>query len=363
MDKILQDSFLAIIRLGIGHYTYNPTNAVDWSKLQALAERHGLSSIVLDGIERLPESMRPPKVFLLQWIGEIIQCYEQRYELYCRAIADLANFYDSHGLKMMVLKGYTCSLDWPKPEHRPCGDIDIWMFGKQKEADATITSEKGLIVDNSHHHHSVFEWQGFTVENHYDFINVHHHKTNGKFEKVLKEFGRDDSYFVEIKDASTGSLSKVYLPSPNLNALFLLKHMMIHFAAEGIFLRQLLDWGFLVLAHHQDINWKWLEDVLERFGMIDMYNTLNAICVEELGFEPSIFPRVQYYPFLKDKVLNEILSPKFEIEPPQRLVPRIYFKINRWFGSIWKHKYCYNDNLWSAFWNGVWNHILKPASI
>lgn len=65
---------------------------------------------------------------------------------------------------MMVLKGYACSLDWPKPVHRPCGDIDIWQFGKQKDADAALEAEKPVQVvqkgqefkvDSSHHHHTV----------------------------------------------------------------------------------------------------------------------------------------------------------------------------------------------------------------
>lgn len=50
-------------------------------------------------------------------------------KVYLQAVASLAGFYNAHGYKMMVLKGYACSLNWPRPEHRPCGDIDIWLFG------------------------------------------------------------------------------------------------------------------------------------------------------------------------------------------------------------------------------------------
>lgn len=197
---------------------------------------------MLDGIECLPEYKRPPKDFVLQWIGEVLQDYEYRYESYCRAIADLSGFYNSHGYRMMLLKGYACAMDWPKPEHWPCGDIDIWQFGKQKEADEVLAKEKEVEIDCSHHHHTVLCWHNFTVENHYDFINVHHHKSNEEFEKVLKKLGMDDSYFVDLYG------EKVYLPSPNLHALFLIKHIMMHFAAEGIPLRQVLDWGFYVNA-------------------------------------------------------------------------------------------------------------------
>ena len=110
----------------------------------------------------------------------------------------------------MVVKGYACSLDWPKPNHRPCGDIDIWLFGKYREADDLVSNEKGLRVDNSHHHHTVLYWEDFMVENHYDFVNVHAHKSSAELEKVFKGLSQDDSHWVEV------SGERVYLPSPKL---------------------------------------------------------------------------------------------------------------------------------------------------
>lgn len=336
---------------------------MDWNELKALAEQHGLSAVVLDGIGLLKvksEELRvnlPEKILLAQWIGEVSQFYEQRYEQYLHAIASLAAFYNCHGYKMMILKGYTCSLDWPKPEHRPCGDIDIWQFGQQKEADAALTMEKGLEIDSSHHHHTIFYWHDFMVENHYDFINVHHHKSNAEVEKVLKELAQDDSHIVEVYG------EKVYLPSANLHALFLLKHTIIHFAAEGISLRLLLDWGFFMENHHREIDWPWFLEKLEQFGMTTMFNIFNAICVEDLGFDTAVFHQVQFNPFMKDKVLKEILEPEFGEELPKKLIPRMVFKYRRWKGSAWKHELCYKESMTSAFWSGIWNHILKPSSI
>jgi hypothetical protein len=236
------------------------------------------------------------------------------------------------------------------------------LFGQQREADATLGSwfkvhDSEKKIDNSHHHHTVFEWQGFTVENHYDFLNVHHHKSNVELEAILKDLGKDASYFVEMKG------EKVYLPSPNLHALFLLKHSMTDFAAFYVTLRQILDWGFHVKHHHKEIDWDWLLPVLDKFHMMDFYNCVNAICVENLGFEPSIFPYIQYNPILKRRVLEDILEPKFTRESPRHLLPRLIHKYRRWKGNAWKHKMCYNESLWSGFWSGVWNHLLKPASI
>ena len=371
----LKELFLALVRLGIGHQlvsslTFQVSSEVDWGALKALADQHGLSAVVLDGVNGLSglsslsnsAVQGPAKQFLLQWIGEVMQNYEQRYVQNENAIASLAGWYTQHGYKMMVLKGYACCLDWPRPEHRPCGDIDIWLFGQQREADKELVSsfriqDPSFKIDLSHHHHTVFEWMGFTVENHYDFLNVHHHKSNVEMEAILKDLGKDDSHFVELHG------EKVYLPSANLHALFLLRHSMSNFASTGFQLRQLLDWAFFVERHGEEIDWKWLECQLEHFGMKKLYDVFNAICVDDLGFDVKLFPQVQFQLQLKNRVLNDVLSPEFSEKESGGLISRAVFKYRRWKANAWKHKLCFKDSLWSAFWSGVWGHLLKPGMI
>lgn len=351
------EALLALTRLGINHPTYLSNQKIDWQSVKDLAEKQGLSAVVLDGIEKLPEGQRPPKVFLLEWIGETLQGYEYRYELYKQAIVELAGFYNSHGYKMMVLKGYACCIDWLKPEHRPCGDIDIWLFGKQKEADNVLAKEKGVEVDSSHHHHTVFYWNDFMVENHYDFINVHHHKSNKELDLMMKELAKDDSYCVDVLG------EKVYVPSPNMHAFFLLRHAMNHFAASEISIRQLLDWGFFVEKHTHEIDWEWLMKQFERFQMVEMFNTFNAICVEDLGFASQILHSEQFNPALKCRVLDDIMNPAYGTEEPKQLFKRLSYKYRRWQGNAWKQELCYPDSRWSSFWSGVWSHLLKPKTL
>lgn len=350
-------AFLSLLRLGVGNQASSYYENYDWDSIQALANQQGLAAVVIDGIEQLPESLRPPKEKLLGWIGEVLQGYEYRYVLYQKTIAGLAGWYNTHGYKMMVLKGYACGLNWFKPEHRPCGDIDIWLFGNQKEADETLSKETGIKVDNSHHHHTVFYWRDFMVENHYDFVNVHHDKSNASIEKVFKELGQDDTNSIDVLG------EKVYIPSANLHALFLLRHSMIEFVASGITIRQLIDWAFFVKNHGKDIDWKWLEETLGEYGMKQLYDIYNAICVEDLGFKSSIFPSVHFNPSVKEKVLEEILEPAIPNEKPKHLVPRVIWKYNRWRSNEWKHKLVYKESMWSCFWNGAWSHLIKPSSI
>lgn len=358
--------FLQLVRLGIGlptRVTLEPNT--DWLSIGIIAEKHGLLAILIDAISLLKEKNKhekqdwllPDQEILLQWIGQVMQEYEYNYESYIRTLAEMADFYNSRGYKTMVLKGYACGLNWPRPEHRPYGDIDIWQFGKYKDADALVAQEKRIKVDKSHHHHTVFCWNDYTVENHYDFINIYHHKTNAALEKEFKKLGQDDYNTVEVYG------KKLYLPSPNLHALFLLKHCLAHFASSNINLRQVLDWAFFVKANTTKIDWSWFSEMLERYHMRDFCNILNAICVEDLGFDYAIFKEVRYIPSIKDKVLADILNPKYEMAEPESFFPRVAYKIKRWRGNAWKLNLCYGESQWEALLSGIWNHLLKPSSI
>ena len=358
----LKDTFLQLVRLGIGtSRNVKISNDIDWVAVKALADAQGLTAIVLDGLNEVLKAKSPisnlKPQFKLQWIGEVMQNYEVRHQEYEKAISSLAGFYNSHGFKMMVLKGYACSLDWPKPNHRPCGDIDIWQFGKQKEADLTLAKKMDLKIDDSHEHHTIFDWQGFMVENHYDFIDVHHRKSSPELERIFKELGLDESYVIDVNG------EKVYLPSPNLHALFLLRHMMEHFASTELTIRQLLDWAFFVKNHGKDVDWKWLERYLDEFGMTPAYNIFNAICVEDLGFDALSFPTGIVDASIKERVLYDILKPEFVGEEPRRLLLRVIFKFRRWKANGWKNEICFKESMWSAFWSGVWGHLLKPKTI
>ena len=354
-----KDVFLSLIRLGLGTGEGAPSlpGPVDWPAVYALAKEHGLAAVLVDGIGRLPDSGRPPKAMLMQWIGGTVQHYERRFEQCRRTLADMAAFYREHDLRVMVVKGYACCLDWPRPEHRPIGDIDIWQFGQQGEADALVAREKGIPVDDSHHHHTTFNWGPFFVENHYDFLNVHHHRSNVGLEAILKEAAQDDSRYDELYG------EKVYLPSPRLHALFLLRHGMSNFAATRMNLRQLLDWAFFVQKHGAELDWTWAEAQIERFGMGPLFRILNAICVEDLGFDPGLFPAGEVDVSLKARVLGDILSPEFTEKTPRRFLPRLVFKFRRWRTNAWKHELCFNESMASAFWSGVKSHVLKPSSI
>lgn len=375
-----KDALLQLVRFGIGtSKDAKISKDIDWEPVEALAERQGLLGVVYDGLQKLRvESLGfrvsgkcsvdslPSQVAWLRILGKVMQGYEQRYALYRKAVADLAAWYHAHGYRMMVLKGLACGENWPKPEHRPYGDIDIFLFGKQSEADALMVQEykvQGFKVDRSHHHHTLFQWQGFTVENHYDFVHVH--RSSRELEGIFKGLAHTEDAFLGHTDSTDNT--DICLPPANLHALFLVRHMVSHFSGASMSLRQVLDWGFFVKAHHDEVDWKWLVGVLEKYHMKEFFDCVNAICVEDLGFHPLEFKglRVQEVQGseMKQRVLNDTLSPEFSEETPKHVWKRVPFKYRRWKANRWKRELCYEDGQLRTFLGGVWNHLLKPAGI
>ncbi len=354
-------SLLAIVRLGIGHSNKVP-EVIDWQSVRSLSTGQGVTAIVWDGILKLYDQGllvdgRALDVKLKkQWIGTVYQNYESKYADYRKTIGQLAAFYNQHGFKLMVLKGYGLSLNYPIPEHRPCGDIDIWAFGKYQEADTAIFKELGIPIDSSHHHHTVFSFGGFSVENHYDFVNIYAHRSSTEIEKIFKELAQLDDSFTMIDG------EKVYLPSPDLHALFLLRHTMSHFTSTSMSLRQILDWAFFVEKNTNKIHWDWLQGVLNKFHMMVFFRCMNAICVEDLGFDSSIFPQESYYSALKERVLADTLSPEFHDSAPSGYLANIFFKYRRWRANNWKQRMCYKEGLLESFITLALSHIIGPKN-
>ena len=163
---------------------------------------------------------------------------EQKYARQKSVIAKLARFFAEYSVKMMILKGYGLSLNYPVPNHRPCSDVDIWLFEEHKTADGNIKrcsaqqkaddllrEQLNISIDGDKHHHTVFYLDGVMVENHYDFLNIHAHLSNRIIEQRLQQLTAQPMEQIAVGETT------VYIPSPDFHALFLLRHSASHFVA------------------------------------------------------------------------------------------------------------------------------------
>lgn len=354
------DDVFELLRYGLGKSEEcQIPYGVNWGEVYNLALMQGVEGVVLDGIDRCYNQGREIDLDLvtkLEWIGGVQQM-ESVYGHHKRVIAKLAKFYQRHSIKMMLMKGVGLSYDYPIPKHRPCGDIDIYLYGDLEKGDKLVHERFGIEINNDEHKHTIFEIDGIAVENHYDFANYHKHWSSKKLDEWLKVEAKanlNDNVNLNLGD-------NVYLPSASFNAIFLVRHAASHFAAEQITLRHLLDWAFFVEKHHDEVDWDWQWKVCQEQNMHQFLLAINKICVRYLGFDATLF-KTGYDNDLAERVLNEILQPEFQEENPEGMLPYIMSRSRRWWTNRWKHRIVYPEGLLSTFVYQVGAHLMKPAT-
>ena len=163
MLDINTKALLCLIRLGLNNnITDNDLlRDLNWRVLSQLAIKHGVIAIAVDGLQSLYEYRRlesetfADKQLRLQMYAQTI-AIEQQYQQYCNKMSNLLFFYQQHGIKTMLLKGYGLSLCYPKPNHRPPGDIDVYHFGCGGEADECLKKVLNITIKQNEDKHSTF---------------------------------------------------------------------------------------------------------------------------------------------------------------------------------------------------------------
>ena len=352
-------------------------NSFDWLDIYTISVKHNISAIVWDDIQQtiadglVPAEQQPTKAQKIQF-ALATERIEKTYARQKAVIAKLAHFFAGYNIKMMILKGYGLSLNYPVPNHRPCSDIDIWLFeerekpngeiGKcsaQQKADNLLREHFGISIDEDKHHHTVFYLDGVMVENHYDFLNIHAHRSNRIIEQRLQQLVQQDMETIDVDGV------EAYLPSPDFHALFMLRHSAAHFAAERIVIRHLLDWRYFVERYTEHIDWSQLQSFAEQMNLHRFLNSINAICIDKLGLPGDCVPPFERDVQLEERVWNEILQPEFMEEKPHIVVyiKSCSFIFRRWWANRWKHRIVYNEGLMTTFFVQVWSHLLKPKSL
>lgn len=339
-----------------GAHDVRLTADICWAKVMEEATRQGVQGLCFDALELLPADKRPDHSILMDWFGQVVRL-ERLYESHRKAIDTLSYFYLQNGIKMMLLKGYGLSRYWPKTEHRPVGDMDIYLGSCWQEADRLVSDRLAIKVDDGHEHHTCFTFQGVSVENHYDFVNTKVNDSSRELEALFKRLAIFDKPLKIEK-------SEIFLPSPTLNAIFLIRHLGQHFAGAEATLRQLLDWGFFMQHEHENVDWEFVASTLKKVGIYRFFQQINAISVDYLGFSESTFPHIKRDTVLEERIFNDILSPEFDEEKPKgSTLHMICFKTRRFFANRWKRELVFREGIWSQLWYGSIAHLKRYKTI
>lgn len=273
--------FLTLVRLGVGHEMGALEEDVDWMSVYDLSAQHGLTAVVLDGIERLPLEKRPVKQSLLQWIGTVMQA-ESQYDIQLKSAIQMAELFRQNNIRTYVLKGVVISECYPKPRHRVGGDLDCFLLPVRGDFDAwasgnDLMKSNGYKVEDNFYKHSKFMLPGLTVENHQFMTAFRCNKWLRKMEAFLQGLLKED----KGEDRLMGSA--LLRPPVMVSALFIVEHAYTHFLSEGLNWRHILDWMMFSERHRGEIDWIEFETLIDEFGLRKFYDSYERLGKYLLG--------------------------------------------------------------------------------
>ena len=242
MKKQLQ-IFFDFLRFCIGSDSEIPSSLkeADWKELYAITQKQCLVGVLFDGIKKLPaEYVGMKKELLLQWMAESQMLVKANVRLNDAAI-QVSEWFRKKGFRTCILKGQGNALMYPNPYSRTPGDIDIWVEGGDKRVISFVRSisphEKAC-----YHHIEFPSYKGVEVEVHYrpSFLLCfwHNRKLQKYYERVKEE---QFSHRVML-----GEQGEIAIPTVEFNLIFQLTHIFSHLMNEGIGLRQLVDYYFVI---------------------------------------------------------------------------------------------------------------------
>ena len=213
----------------------------DWKELYAIAKKQCLVGVLFDGIKKLPaEHVGMKKEILLQWMAESQMLEKANVRLNDAAI-QVSEWFRKKGFRTCILKGQGNALMYPNPYSRTPGDIDIWVEGGDKRVISFVRSisphEKAC-----YHHIEFPSYKGVEVEVHYrpSFLLCfwHNRKLQKYYERVKEE---QFSHRVML-----GEQGEIAISTAEFNLIFQLSHIFSHLMNEGIGLRQLVDYYYVI---------------------------------------------------------------------------------------------------------------------
>ena len=244
------DVFFAFMRYCLG-YKRNISNVVagmDWQKLFSFASKQALLGLCFDGIERLgeeyPEELRQNPMgreLLMAWMGKAQQIRRQNRKVNTVA-SKLFSMLKKDGLRCCVLKGQGNALMYPNPYSRTPGDIDVWIDAS-RERIMEYAQKNFELEDDIRLQHLETSLDGVPVELHFFPCSMNNPIYHARLQKWFRRNADlQCSHIVGLPDGA----GDIAIPTTAFNVVYQLTHLYHHFFDEGIGMRQIIDYYYVV---------------------------------------------------------------------------------------------------------------------
>ena len=223
---------------------------MDWRQLFVFSSKQAILGFCFEGIERLgkeyPSLLKENPIgqeLLMAWMGKAQQIRRQNMKVNMTA-GKLYRQLREDGLRCCILKGQGNALMYPNPYSRNPGDIDVWVNASRDEITEYARGHFSL-EDDMRYHHLETKLDGVPIELHFVPGTMNNPGYNRRLQKWFKRNGDlQCSNVVSLPDEA----GEIAVPTASFNVIYQLCHLYHHFFDEGIGLRQIIDY-YYVLAN------------------------------------------------------------------------------------------------------------------
>ena len=241
MAKDITRLFFELVQVSIGTQAGfdDVPSGGDWVRLFDLANKQSLTSVLIEGINKVSSlSQSIDKALLLGWIG-LNQLTVSQNQLQNRRAGELCKLFEEGGVRSTILKGQGTALYYEHPEYRQCGDIDVWVEGDRDKI-LNFLRNKGFKIGHVDIKHSDVEiFEDVPVEVHFQPSWMYSPSTN---QKLLKFFRcKFEAQFANADENAGFTHTTI-----DFDLVYSMVHIYRHIFSEGIGLRQLVDYYYIL---------------------------------------------------------------------------------------------------------------------
>lgn len=276
---------LELVQVGLGvknELGHNPSFE-EWSRLFDISKIQTVAGVAFDGIQRIGEKgCKPPFELLMEWIG-LSEIIKSQYELHQEVLKKIQTCLNGHNINVAFMKGLVVGNRYPYPRSRQCGDIDFVVSEKDFEKTLDVLDTIGQ-VDRSliHEHHGMAFVDGVTLEPHFKVHNFQNPKVDEAMTELFREIFPEHMSFETIEGVDTPIFPAEY------ELIVLVGHMVNHVYAEGLGLRQVIDFMMFMDKKYPDIDKEKFFGNLKRVKMERAFRIFTCICERHLGLSKNI---------------------------------------------------------------------------
>ncbi len=303
------DVLLALVKVGlwadvesVDLKNHGFSEQVDWELVYQLAGVQSIIGLIIAGIERLRNAnanLNFNQEVFLQMIGEV-QTLEQTNKAMNKFIEKLVGEMREADIYTLLVKGQGIAQCYEKPLWRVSGDVDLLLseenYQKAKEylvplstiqkSEDRYSKHLGLkIPDPLQDQTDINQTEPWYVELHGTLRSG----LAAKVDELADAIQRDIFYGGNVRSWNNGGTT-VFLPAPNIDAISVFSHFLMHFYRGDMTLSQICDWSRLLWTYRDEIDVRLLERRLCGAGLLSEWKAFGAMAVEYLGMPMEAMP-------------------------------------------------------------------------